>query len=467
MSETQGERSERLRVAFQTYGCRSNYADTIDLQAALVERGAVPCELDAAADVYVVNTCTVTNSADREALKLIRKIKSQQPGARIVVTGCMAESDGAGLADLVGEAGVVGPGRRSEVLAAILGEPAVSEPQVRPVAEVHPSGRRARKALPERRSISLLNVLSPEIAGPGSTIGEVATRARYHLRVQEGCENACTFCIIPHTRGRLSSRPIAAVVSDVRALYERGYREIVLTGTHLGGYGEDIGSSLVELLQELRDDAVPLRIRLSSIDPNDVSEELLDVMASDERFCRHLHICVQAFTDRTLKRMNRRYHLEQAIDILSLTAERLPDVCIGSDLICGFPGETREEVEQGIETFLQLPIAYLHVFPYSERSNTAATRLDGPVPLPERRRRAARWRALQRRQREAYYTSLAGRSLAVIVERHDEEFLYGTSSEFASVKVARQGARRTAALGSLVEATAVRCDPQDGLLEAR
>jgi len=381
--------SEPLKVSFQTYGCRSNYADTIELQAGLAEKGATPVNSVEGSDVIVVNTCSVTNTADREAFKFIKKAKALAPNARIVVTGCLAELDTEGLNELEEVDVVVSPGKRKEALASILGQELVEE-KVEEAEQIVPLGR---KSLPMRKSISLKEEFSPAIVGPGESIGDINQRSRFHLRIQEGCENACTFCIIPYTRGRLSSRPKHMLRDDLEKLAALGYEEVVLTGTHIGGYGEDVGESLLELLKILAKDCPVKRIRLSSIDPNDLSTELLDYVLESNVFCNHLHICIQAFSDSVLKRMNRKYRMEDVRNILCYVSEKVPGICIGTDVISGFPGESRQEVDQGVEEFLRLPISYLHVFPYSERSGTAATRLDGSVEVAERRRRAARWMA--------------------------------------------------------------------------
>ena len=459
-----------LRVAFATMGCRSNYADTVDLQAALVDRGAVPCDFESAADVYVINTCTVTDAADRSAYKLIKKARSRAPNARIVVTGCLAEVGEEGLRELGMIDEVVGPGRRERTLQAIFGTAQAETPgmPVEDLPEAYPNGRRAKRNSPNWRSISLDGELSAATAGPGEYLGEVKSRARYHLRIQEGCENSCTFCIIPHSRGRFSSRSLEDILGDIKRLVDLGYQELVLTGTHLGGWGIDRGSSFVELIQAISKISAPCRIRLSSIDPNDVTADLIDLLSECNVFCPHLHICVQAFSDKTLKRMNRRYSLDEAVRIVNSVFEKIPGVCIGSDVITGFPGETRKEVEQAIEVFLVLPISYLHVFPYSERAGTAATRLEGAVPVKERKRRAARWRALAERKRAEFCLSCVGREVETVIEQISDDFAFGTTAEFASAKIARgaligsdQGDFR---LGSRVRRTVKSYDEEDGYL---
>ncbi len=464
---------EPMRVAFKTFGCRSNYADSVELQASLLEHDSTPCNLAfdetaPAPDVVVINTCTVTNSADREALRLIRKVKAEQPETRIIVTGCMAELGEKALTELVGAENVIGPGRRQEVLAAIRGAEHVASPEPEvdvPLAKIYESGRRVKKSLPQRRSISLQHSISSEVAGPGAMMGEIRGRSRYHLRVQEGCENSCTFCIIPQTRGRLSSRSLEDVTSDVEHLRDVGFSEIVLTGTHLGGYGEDIGLNLRDLLEAITSVSGVPRIRLSSIDPNDLTSDIVDFIAGSHHFCPHLHICVQAFSDRTLKRMNRKYRMDEAREILWYVSQKLPGCCIGSDVITGFPGESRQEVEEGIEEFLRLPISYLHVFPYSERSGTAATRLDGAIAVPERKRRAARWRAIASRKHQEFLRSLCGQELETVLEQEKEAYVFGTSAEFASVRISRESLSANWRPGDLVRVRATQVNEESGIIE--
>ena len=426
-----------LKVGVHTFGCRSNYADTVEVQASLVERGATPCSIEDRADVYLINTCTVTDSADRDVLKLLRKLRREQPDSRVVVTGCMAEARGAELSKIDGVDLVIGPGRREELVSGVLGESLGEQRRSteQNIQVVHPSGRRVKKSLPMWNSISMDKEMPSAMAGPGEFQGELPTRARFHLRVQEGCENSCTFCIIPSTRGRLSSRPLDLVLRDIENLASLGYEEVVLSGTHLGGWGEDIGLEFADLLEAIGRSAEISRVRISSIDPNDLTEKAINWLVKYPIFCNHLHICFQAFSDNTLKRMNRKYRLHEAVALVHEVSKALPNCAIGSDIIAGFPGETREEIEEGMELFLRLPISYLHVFPYSERSETAAIRLDGEVPPAERKRRSARWRALAQRKKEEYLRSLVGKELEIIAERVATSEVRGTSREFASCKV--------------------------------
>ncbi len=433
-----------LRVAIGTLGCRSNYADTVQLQAALIELGAIPCDFNSAADVYVLNTCTVTDAADKEALKLIRQVRAKFPLAKIVVTGCLAAAKKEELQILSAVDAVVSLEDRPALLRAILGNDfAIGE---RGIEE----GKESKKLV----SLPLQSPISAHISGPNTHMGQVKARARYHLRVQEGCQNYCTFCIIPSIKPTLVSRPIELVLADLDYLARAGYQEVVITGTHLGAYGIDQGYTLLDLLQALdRGSAIP-RVRISSLDPNDLMPEIIDLFAASKVFCRHFHLCLQSFSDLILKRMNRRYLLEDVSELLCYLEQQLSDCCIGSDLIAGFPGESRQEVEKAKEVFLGLPISYLHVFPFSERTGTAATRLGGAVPIEERRSRAAEWRELGENRRKQFHRSLVGRDLEVVIERllqlpEGGAYAWGTSREYAPVEISASCVNTTADNGNL------------------
>lgn len=467
-SELESDHVRPLRVAFETLGCRSNYADTVELQTALLDRGAVPCQGNESADVYVVNTCSVTDAADKAAYRILKQIKKISPTARVVVTGCLAEVGHEELSALGIADAIIGPGRKQEVLAAICNKAA--DDHLLSADPMRQHGQESSQAELKRRksryAASLNEPMSPALTGPGKKLGSVSNRSRYHLRVQEGCENSCTFCIIPQTRGGFVSRPAQLLLDDVQQLSELGYQEVVLTGTHLGGYGVDIGTSLLELLERLERQSPITRIRLSSIDPNDLTPEIVELIGKSNVFCRHLHICVQAFCDQTLKRMNRRYRLSDIYAHMELISRVLPGCCVGSDLITGFPGESRSDVEAGMLVFEELPFSYLHVFPYSERSGTAATRLDGAIERGERKRRSARWRALAERRKKDFHCSWIGRTLQVVLEEMAGDTFLGTSREYASVQVPLSISTSHAALsvGMMVNVEAESYDETSGRL---
>ncbi len=418
--------SKQVRIAFETLGCRSNYADTVELQAAAVEKGAIPVSFrEGEADIFVLNTCTITDAADKEVYKLLRRIRKRYPKALIVTTGCLAflKSDellASGLVDVSFKA------RESSQIIEMILDTKLSRTSPTLV-------RCGRK---DEKKHCLSEKISDVIPGPGHLLGALPMRSRFALRVQEGCNNYCTYCIVPYARGACTSRPADEILSDISRLAKQGYGEIVLTGTNIGSYGTDINSSFCALLERISDLKPNLRIRLSSLDPNELSNGIVDLIANNSLFCPHIHLSLQSLSDNVLKRMKRRYKVEFVLSLLENIKQRVGRVGIGADLIAGFPGESREEVEQAIALFLELPISYLHVFPYSEREGTVATRLDSSVPVLERQERARRWRQVANSKRVEFFRSLEGTVLDVIIEtKLAGGMLSGTSGEYAPITV--------------------------------
>jgi threonylcarbamoyladenosine tRNA methylthiotransferase MtaB len=311
-----------LRVSFQTLGCKVNAYDTATMADHLRAAGCEIVSPDAAADVVVINTCTVTDAADAESRRLARRVRRLNPAARLIVTGCYAQTKPEEVADLAVVDHVIGTNEPDALVRAALGT--LPAPRV-VVDEV-------------RRAQTLRTV--------GARRFEGHTRA--FLKVQEGCDLFCTFCIVPMARGRSRSLPPRQVLQEMAALAAAGFEEVVLTGVHLGGYGEDLEPrvDLTWLLAALLEQGLFRRIRLSSIDPHEVTERLLDVMAASDDVCPHLHVPLQAGDDATLGRMRRRYDTTLAAERLAMIAERLPGGSVGTDLIAGFPGEDDASFER-------------------------------------------------------------------------------------------------------------------------
>jgi threonylcarbamoyladenosine tRNA methylthiotransferase MtaB len=402
-----------LRIAFYTFGCRSNYADTVEIKFAALERGAEIVDFDSSADVYVVNTCTITKGADKDVQRILRKLRARQPTAKIIVIGCLAECGFSALAESSLADEVVQKKDSRHLMNIIFG---------------------VQGGLTPSFNVDINKTLSPLLKGPGELVGTTQMRSRFHLRIQDGCENHCTYCIVPRTRGKFVSRSPERILEDIRFLTNLGYEEIVITGTHIGAYGVDIGESLFKLLRRIENHGAP-RIRLSSLDPNELSADLINLLASSSILCNYLHVCFQSFSDKILKRMGRQYKLTEVSKTIFKAKDSIKNLCVGSDVICGFPGESREDVNQAVKIFLDLPISYLHVFPYSERSGTAATKLDGVVELAERKARADLWRSYSKQKRGEFLQSLCNEQLEIIVEKIQEQQLYGVSREYAEVRV--------------------------------
>jgi threonylcarbamoyladenosine tRNA methylthiotransferase MtaB len=400
-----------VRVAVTTLGCKVNQYDTAVMQRLFGERGWTEVPFAEAADAYVVNTCTVTDRADSEARRLARRARRLNPAARVILTGCYAQTSPGEIAALGYVDYVVGLGRLPDLLAAVAGD---LEPRV------------AVSDLRKAREVETLGIAT----FPG--------RTRAFVKVQEGCNLFCTFCIVPVARGRSRSVAPRRIIDEIVRLEARGYREVVLTGVHLGGYGEDLDPpcDLPFLLEAIAERRPAVRVRISSIDPPEVSERFLDVVTGSTRFCSHFHVPLQAGDDRVLARMRRRYTTAEAAEALARLRARIPDACIGTDVITGFPDETDDEFERGLEYFERVGIDYMHVFPYSRRSSTAAAKRWREVAPGVIRERAARIRALDRRLRRRFEERFIGTRANVLFESARDPstgLLKGVASNYLQV----------------------------------
>jgi threonylcarbamoyladenosine tRNA methylthiotransferase MtaB len=384
-----------MRIAITTLGCKINQYDSAVIQSRLEQERHSFVPFDEEADFYIINACTVTDRADREARQLVRRAKRRSPAARVLVTGCYAQTKPGEVAEVPGVDYVVGLNRVPDLLRF------VDRTELSPDAQ-----RVAVGEVKKERGVSVLGAR----AFPGHT--------RAFLKIQEGCNYSCTYCIIPSARGLSRSVPPEEILREVRALAARGFKEIVLTGIHLGGYGHDLSPKLdlTALLEEILEKTPIRRLRLSSLDPREVPERLLQLMAQSETVCPHIHVCAQAGDDRILKQMRRNYDTAYYRDIVTRARELLPDAALGSDIIVGFPGESEAVFERQMEFFDSLPLTYFHVFPYSVRSTTPAAGFPDQVPYAARKERARKMRELGARKKGAFYKRFLGRRVSVLVE---------------------------------------------------
>lgn len=382
-------------VAFCTFGCRLNQYDTETIRTLLDEYGgwrSVPFR--DRADVYVVNTCSVTARADATCRKAIRRIHAERPESAIVVTGCYAQRAPREIADLPGVRLIVGAADRGDI--------------------AHRMHR-----LPEEGFEIAVSPIGAADTFVDVPITEMMEHSRAFVKVQEGCNESCTFCIVPQTRGASRSRSPESVLSQVRELVAAGYVEVVLTGVHLGDYGLDLPGGrpgLTELVREIL--AIPglERFRLSSIEPASISEELIEIAATEEKFARHFHIPLQSASDAILSRMNRRYTAEQFSELIERIAERIPDCGIGTDVICGFPGETDAHFQETFDRLAELPITHLHAFTYSVRPGSEAEAFGDQVPGDVKKRRTRALKRMMRDKHQAFQARHVGVTLPVLLE---------------------------------------------------
>jgi threonylcarbamoyladenosine tRNA methylthiotransferase MtaB len=381
-----------MRIAITTLGCKINQYDSAVIQSRLEENHSfVPFEEPA--DCYIINTCTVTDRADWEARQLVRRAKRLSPGAKVLVTGCYAQVNPAEVAAVPGVDYVVGLNRLDDLLQF------VALPKDRDV-------RIAVSDVKRQRGVPVLGTRTL----PGHT--------RAFLKIQEGCNYSCTYCIIPTARGLSRSVTPREVLEQVRMLADAGYREIVLTGIHLGGYGQDLipKVDLTALLEMISQSRLIPRVRLSSLDPREVPDRLVDLMAKSDVICPHLHVCAQAGDDEILKRMRRNYDGAYYRELLMKVRERLPDAALGSDIIVGFPGETDGAFDRSLEFFAALPLTYFHVFPYSSRRGTVAASLPDHVGSEVKKTRARRMRELGAMKKRDFCVRFRGQKLSVLIE---------------------------------------------------
>ncbi len=368
--------------AVLTYGCKVNQYESQALREDLVRRGYREVASEEIPSTYIVNTCTVTEVASAEARRTVRKLRRRNPDARIVVTGCAAETDRAEFAE------------------------------------------------------SATVVRQPVPFG----IRRFDGHTRAFLKVEDGCDLHCSFCIIPHVRGGASSRPLNDAVDEAKRLLDNGYREIVLTGIHLGGYDR-----LPDLIERLL--ALPAlgRVRLSSIEVNEINEPLLDLMVAEpRRFCPHLHLPLQSGDDAILRAMRRRYNVRQFLAACDRVAERVPDPAFTTDVIVGFPGETDAQFENSVEVCRRVGVSRIHIFPYSPRRGTDAAKLPDDVPGREKKRRLRRLKTEAHDLTRKYAAKFVGRPVDVLVEKDD-----GTGYTERYLKTRAPGVPR----GSLVTRT--------------
>jgi threonylcarbamoyladenosine tRNA methylthiotransferase MtaB len=381
-----------MRIAITTLGCKINQYDSAVIQSRLEQsHSLVPFEEQA--DCYVINSCTVTDRADWEARQLVRRAKRLNPAAKVLVTGCYAQVNPAEVARLAGVNYVVGLNRLDDLLRFVQEAP-TGATQI------------AVSDVKRERGVAVLGTR----ALPGHT--------RAFLKIQEGCNYSCTYCIIPTARGLSRSVAPREVIEQVRQLADAGYQEIVLTGIHLGGYGQDLKprTDLTTLVQMIAGSGLIRRLRLSSLDPREVPERLLDSIAGSDVVCPHLHICAQAGNDEILQRMRRNYDAAYYRDLLHGVRERMPEAALGSDIIVGFPGETDAQFESSLEYFAALPLTYLHVFPYSSRRGTIAASLPDSVSTSVKKSRARRMRELGGQKKSDFYAGFLGRQISLLVE---------------------------------------------------
>lgn len=381
-------------VALATLGCKVNQCETASFRTGFEEQGLTVVPFSQSADIYVINTCAVTARAAAQSRNLIRRARRCNPAARLVVTGCYAQVETEGILETAGNpVCIVGNSNKEKLVAAAVAD---QGPDLEMIVDSI-SGQQEISRLPVRR---------------------FHDRTRAFLKVQDGCNSFCSYCIVPYARGRSRSLLPAGALKQARVFVEEGCREIVLTGIHLGVYGLDLEppSSLLELAGELAVQNPAVRYRLSSLEPGEISGALLELIAGTANLMPHIHVPLQSGDDRILQKMNRRYRADDFRKIVDECIGRVPGMAIGVDVLVGFPGEDEQAFNNTFKLLAGLPVAYLHVFPFSRRPGTAAAAMSEQVPEKIKEERVALLRELDNKKRIDFYKMHIGRTVRVLSE---------------------------------------------------
>ncbi len=424
----------------EQFGCRATQADGAAIERQLLDRGCTSATSPAAADIVVLNTCTVTASADAQARDAIRKLHAANPSVRLIVTGCYAQRAPEELAALPGVDWVVGNSHKPQISQLIdsfstagIFASAESPNDFFPAAalsadSIAPYHSFAGAPAAPGRPLSFGRILTGNIFDRTEFLsapvqGGESNHTRPTLKIQDGCDSRCSYCVIPFVRGKSRSLPPDTVIQEIQHLTQSGYREIVLSGINLGTYGRDLTPRVEfeDLLRRILGETAVERLRISSIEPLDVTQDLIDLFAETDRVAQHFHMPLQSASDRILAAMHRWYRAEHYARRVELIHERLPHAAIGADVITGFPGESEEDHAATLAFIERLPFTYLHVFSFSKRPGTKAAALSNEVPGATIKRRARELRALSEAKASAFRQSQFGRTLRVLTLRPDED----------------------------------------------
>ena len=423
--------------SIENFGCRATEADASALSGSLRASGLALAADQNAADIVVLNTCTVTAAADAQAREAVRKIHRTNPAARIVVTGCYAQRAPDEVAAMEGVEWVVGNSHQREIPEILRAhQPRAASNDFVLVTDLGSDALSLARGPAKILTGDIFAQSTVQIAP--AALG-THDRTRPILKVQDGCDNRCSYCVIPFVRGKSRSLPPDQVIREVRTLCEAGAKEIVLSGINLGRYGRDLTprSGLAEIVRRILDETALDQLRFSSIEPQDVTEDFVALVASSPRIARHFHIPLQSGSDRILRAMHRWYRTAHYAERLHLIRRMLPDAAIGADVIVGFPGETDAEFRETFEFVERLPFTYLHVFSFSERPGTAAAALGERVPVHTIRERARTLRDLSHEKAAEFRATQAGRSTrALTLARGDDTQTEALTGNYLKVRIA-------------------------------
>ncbi|MBB3696156.1 tRNA (N(6)-L-threonylcarbamoyladenosine(37)-C(2))-methylthiotransferase MtaB [Flammeovirga yaeyamensis] len=400
------------KVAFYTLGCKLNFSETSTIGRQFEERGYKKVEFSDTPDIYIINTCSVTDNADKKCQKIVREAKKISPNSYVAIIGCYAQLKPKEISELEGVDAVLGAAEKFRLLDLLDGFVKTEEP----------------------------TVLAKEIKETKEFVSgySMNDRTRTFLKVQDGCNYKCSFCTIPLARGKSRSARIADIIENAKEIAASDVKEVVLTGVNIGDFGIINGKRqerLIDLLKELDKVEGIERYRISSIEPNLLDEEIIEFCTQSDKFVPHFHIPLQSGSDKMLELMRRRYRTDLYQSRITEIRKQMPDACIGVDVIIGFPGETEEDFLDTYNFLNELDVAYLHVFTYSERPNTDAVHMDGIVPKSERAKRSKMLRILSDKKKRAFYETQLGTKRTVLFEHDIEEGkMFGFTENYVRVE---------------------------------
>ena len=397
------------RIAFHTLGCKLNYSETSTISRDLIHNGFEKVDYQDTADIYVINTCSVTDNADKEARKLIRQAKRSNPSANIAVIGCYAQLNPDEIADIDGVDIVIGAEEKFNLLEHL------NELSVK-----------------EEKMILGSDINNVHLFEPSYSIGD---RTRSYLKIQDGCDYTCSFCTIPLARGKSRSGTINATIALAKEVALAGAKEIVLTGVNIGDFGAGSDETLLDLLIELDEIEGVQRFRISSIEPNLLNNDIITFCNMSKKFVPHFHIPLQSGSNKILKAMRRRYDRDLYVDRINSIKSLNSDTCIGVDVMVGFPGESDEDFLETYNFLNELDISYLHVFTYSERQNTYAIQINETIPKPVKAERSKTLHALSNKKRRLFYDQFIFTKRDVLFENVRNGKLLGHTDNYIKVKV--------------------------------
>lgn len=386
------------RAAFYTLGCKVNQYETEAMIESFENAGYETVDYTEYADVYIINTCTVTNMGDRKSRQIIRRALDLNPDAFVAVVGCYSQIAPAEVLEIPGVSLVVGTNERSRIVELV------------------------EYAMKKEEKLNLVNDIMEVREFEEMSIKNYKSRTRAFLKIQEGCDQYCTYCIIPYARGHIRSRKPESIVAEVKELAENGFKEVVLTGIHVASYGKDLGdTSFIAIIEQVHQVEGIERIRMSSVDPNVMTDEFLGRLKKLPKICRHFHLSLQSGCDETLKRMNRKYTTEEYKRVVGKLREAFDDVAITTDLIVGFPGETEEEFQKTAAFVEEISFSAMHVFKYSPREGTPAAKYKDQVKPQVKEARSKLITSIAKKNEEKFKKSFIDRSMKVLYEQPIDE----------------------------------------------